>query len=193
MQAIKDYILSHYSHPSANELTSTTRRSLVHEIEETIADDNILHDLKNTIETTKKNLRKMEESERFLDIRISNYRNHLAWMQDEAAEENQVEEQSAKLDQVAKVHRDILVEIETLRRKLFDLEEKWSSITNMKQNMQDFILESERIDMEHFNGYSNTAEVEMGCTNMMLSDDQLSDSNLTIDNGSRINETDTLL
>lgn len=175
MATIINYIKSLYLNMDVEEstraLTAVSRRHLVQEIEESITDGSIVEELQSTIESTNQSLLKMEESERFLNTRITYYKNQLSWIQDESAEEEQdeiQEDHEEKLNQVIAIHRDILIEIETLRRKLIELEEKLHNVNEMKDEMQDFVLASERMDMERYNNDVNTTELELGTFNNLL-------------------------
>jgi hypothetical protein len=177
MENIINYIKSRYLNMDVGESTSTltteSRRNLVQEIEETITDDSMMEDLRKTIQSTTQSLMKMEESERFLNTRITHYRNQLTWIQDESAEEDQDEMQEVqeeKLNQVIAIHRNILIEIEILRRKLAEMEEKMHDMVEMKSEMQDFVLASERIDMERYNSDVNTTELELGSFHKLIPD-----------------------
>jgi hypothetical protein len=177
MATIINYIKSLYLNmeveESTRKLTAVSRRHLVQEIEESITDGSILEELQSTIESTKQSLLKMEESERFLNTRIAYYRNQLTWIQDESAEEEQdeiQEDHEEKLNQVIAIHRNILIEIETLRRKLIELEEKLHNVNEMKGEMQDFVLASERMDMERYNNDVKCTELELGTFNSLLTD-----------------------
>ena len=177
MATIINYIKSLYLNmeveESTRKLTAVSRRHLVQEIEESITDGSILEELQSTIESTKQSLLKMEESERFLNTRIAYYRNQLTWIQDESAEEEQdeiQEDHEEKLNQVIAIHRNILIEIETLRRKLIELEEKLHNVNEMKGEMQDFVLASERMDMERYNNDVNSTDLELGTFNSLLTD-----------------------
>lgn len=175
MATIINYIKSLYLNMDVEEstraLTAVSRRHLVQEIEESITDGSIVEELQSTIESTNQSLLKMEESERFLNTRITYYKNQLSWIQDESAEEEQdeiQEDHEEKLNQVIAIHRNILIEIETLRRKLIELEEKLHNVNEMKDEMQDFVLASERMDMERYNNDVNTTELELGTFNNLL-------------------------
>lgn len=188
METIINYIKSRYLNVNVEEststLTTTSRRHLVQEVEETITDDSMIEDLRSTIESTKQSLSKMEESEQFLNTRITHYRNQLTWIQDESAEEEQdeiQEDQEEKLNQVIATHRNILIEIETLRRKLWELEEKMNNMVEMKNEMQDFVLASERMDMERYNSDVNSTELELGSFHKLLSDTNNPQTNVNDD------------
>ena len=168
---------------SAATVPATSRQHLAHQIEETLQDRTLVERLDDTIETTKEKLEKMEKSEQFLDTRIRKYRKMLAEQQirinrddndmDEATRQKQIEQQERyqlQICDVIDIHKNILAEVETLRRKLKDLETKRDKLLTNREECEEFLVASAELDLQGADddntGSGEDAEdMEMGVLN----------------------------
>jgi hypothetical protein len=168
---------------TASALPSTSRQHLAHQIEENLDDRTIVEQLDETIGSTKLKLENMEESEQFLGTRIRRYRNMLAEHQIRLQEKGvimnevdrerhlkQQERYQLQICDVIDIHKNILIEVEILRRKLNCLEEKRNDLICKRDECEEFLVESARLDLEGCNSpldanCDSDMQLEMGVLN----------------------------
>ena len=168
------------SESTAN-LPSITRNHMAQQIEDAIDERPVLIQLEETIESTTEKLKKMEESERFLFTRISKYRTMLAEevmrvhngenISNEEKERliRQNEKYQQQICDVIDVHKNILVNVELLRRKLKDLEDKKEDMLGKFEECEEFVVASARLELESPSDESMNHEehLEMGVLKRM--------------------------
>jgi len=163
---------------TAGTLPSTSRQHLAHQIEETLDDRDVIEQLDDAIDGTKKKIEKMEESEQFLGTRIRRYRQMLAehqmllqkkkdTMSDSDRERHRKKQEGYQLQicDVIDIHRNILKEVEILRRKLNSLEGKRNDLSTKRDECEEFLVASARLDLENDSPLDNAVELEMGVLN----------------------------
>ena len=176
-------ITNRYGDPQITEyqtrtIPTTTRQHIAHQIEESLDDRSIVDEVDCTIDITRTKLDAMEDSEIFLDSRIRKYRKMLAEHQirlhseesgmDNAQKQRHLEQQEKFQLQICDVidtHKNILQEVEILRRKLREIEGKRDEMTKKRDCMEEFLISSAKLDLED-NGF-DAADVgmEMGVLN----------------------------
>jgi hypothetical protein len=134
-------------HRTTDELTSTTGQS-------------IMQHLDDAIESTQITIEKMEESEQFLGTRIRRYRQMLAEHQmridnnydvfsirDRYRHVEQQEKYQQQICDVIDIHRNILIELERLRRKLKDLEKKRTDFMTKREECEQYLALASGVDV----------------------------------------------
>lgn len=182
--SMKSISKSDISESTAN-LPSVTRNHMAHQVEDVLDERPVLAQLEETIESTTEKLEKMEESERFLFTRISKYRTMLAEEEmrvhngeDISKEEKerlikQNEKYQQQIYDVMDIHKNILVNVELLRRKLKDLEEKKEDMLGKFEECEEFVVASARFELESPSDESTNHDehLEMGVLKRMDSDE----------------------
>mmetsp|Transcript_11398 Transcript_11398/g.13227 ORF Transcript_11398/g.13227 Transcript_11398/m.13227 type:complete len:208 (-) Transcript_11398:234-857(-) len=173
-------------------LPPPTRHHLAHQIETTLSptDKKLVNTLNETISSTKVTLEKMIDSELFLDTRIRKYRElldessvrlsskHLTEgydIENEAETKRQFLQQETnetKLNDVVQIQKNIIMEIEVLRRKVVNLEKKRDDLLMKREECEEFLVASATLDLERLGNDDDddddersTQEVEMGVLN----------------------------
>ena len=176
------------THAAAGAIPSTNRQHLAHQIEESLGDDSrsIVDQLDETLRNTIEKLQIMEESEQFLGTRITKYRKLLAEYQirtsrldeynrneiNEAERIRRLRQQDQLQLQICDVidtHKSILREVEILRRKLFELEQKRDDLKEKQDQCEDFLVASADIDLEENTSGDDVVVMEMGALNRIES------------------------
>jgi Mg2+ and Co2+ transporter CorA len=175
---ISRIILKHFKPhitTTAGALSSTSRQHLAHQIEDTLDDRDVVEQLDDAIDGTKNKLEKMEESEQFLGTRIRRYRQMLAEHQmrlqkkrdtmtnlDRERHMKQQERYKLQICDVIDIHRNILKEVEILRRKLKSLEQKRNDFCTKRDECEEFLVASARLDLDNVCPTDDETELEMG-------------------------------
>jgi prefoldin subunit 5 len=133
----------------------------IHRTDELITTgQSIVQRLDDAIESTKSKIEKMEESEQFLGTRIRRYRQMLAEHQmridknydvisisDRKRHVEQQEKYQQQICDVIDIHKNILTQLETLRRKLKDLEKKRKDFMAKKDECEQYIALTSGVDV----------------------------------------------
>jgi len=136
---------------SVRHLSSLDKLELAQDFEAN--DDEIkftLTDLDDTLETCCESLSRVEEKERFLAMRIARYKSLMEervlkmqcndTQEDVENADTRLDALRASLSEVEKIHKDILVELEKLRRKVEHLEEQRDDVQAKRNECQDCML-----------------------------------------------------
>jgi len=165
---------------SAATIPTPSRHHLAHQIEETLDDRSLTNQLDETIHTTQEKLEEMQGSEQFLDTRIRKYRKmlaeHLMRINRECEDMNGVDKErhldlqeryQLQICDVMDVHKEIVIQVETLRRKLKELEKKRDDLKYKREECEEFLIASAKLDLEDDGGGigEGQGDVEMGALN----------------------------
>lgn len=175
--------IPHVSTPAAD-FPSLDRYRPVHTICENTDEVAGLHNLDHAIESTKLKIEKIEASEQFLGTRIRRYRQMLAEHQmrvdkegntmsidDRKRHMEQQENYQQRICDVIDIHKNILTELEILRRKLKDIEKKRIRLMAKKNECTNMSLKATReVDVndencqlcDEWNSDVGSLDIEMG-------------------------------
>ncbi len=134
---------------------------------------NILRELTQTIESTQKNIAKMEQTEQFIDLRIRAYRRWLAecsmkmsqdsdtWTTEEKIRRVRNQEKyHLQICDVMDVQRNILAEVESLKRKCRDLECKRDELIHKTEEREELVMAHAALELEEGGSRSQHDETE---------------------------------
>ena len=146
-------------------LPCNTRHHLAHRIETELNnppcdDTQLLQELDSTIRETQNGIRRMEESEQLLYMKINTYQNTLdSYREKKQASSNGTDATStyhgdmekviayeAELKKIQHVHREILIGLEQSRRKLKRLQLGMEDYVEQSQECMEFLLTSAELD-----------------------------------------------
>lgn len=128
--------------------------------------DSGLAELESLLDQCRKSLEKFESRERFMSVRIQRYRGQLDKRRDKCEiikdmsdsdhiqlVESVIQIESTKdkynrdvqaLQSVEQMHKNLIAEIEVLRRRIRDLDEKKSDLIDITEECQEFVLAANR-------------------------------------------------
>lgn len=167
---------------TAPSMPSEEGQPSIHQTRDLITEQSMMQSLDDAIESTKFVIEKMEDSEQFLGTRIRRYRQMLAEHQMRIDKDYDVislsnrrrhVEQQEKYQQqicdVIDIHRNILIELEILRRKLIELEKKQKEFTTKKDECEQYFSSTSVGDIGDDSSYifedNDVVELEMGLLN----------------------------
>jgi len=128
------------------------QQHVLDELEGTLDDDEgLLEEIGIAISSTKEKILQSEDSERFLDVRVKKYRALLADLTvkinaqsishtDRFRKVELIEGYHLKICDVIDIQKKILAEIETLKRKLNDLERKKEALMLKKDDCEGYLM-----------------------------------------------------